>query len=165
VAVVARIGINTGKMIFGNMGSDEKFNYTMMGDPVNLASRLEGANKDYGTWIMIGPETYELVKDAMECRELDLIKVKGKQIPVTVYEVLCEKGRLDARTREGLDRYTIGLSAYRMKQFHAAERAFLEALEILPEDGPSKLYVDRSRKLVAEPPSPHWTYIYEKHDK
>jgi adenylate cyclase len=91
--------------------------------------------------------------------------VKGKQIPVTVYEVLCEKGRLDARTREGLDRYMIGLSAYRMKQFHAAERAFLEALEILPDDGPSKLYAERSRKLVAEPPAPHWTYIYEKQDK
>lgn len=165
VTVVARIGINTGKMIFGNMGSDDKFNYTMMGDPVNLAARLESANKDYGTYLMIGQDTHELVKDAMECRELDLIKVKGKQIPVTVYELLCEKGRLDARKKECLDRYNLGLQAYRMKQFHAAEQRFLEALEIDPEDSPSKLYVERSRALVAKPPEPGWTYIYEKKDK
>lgn len=165
VTVVARIGLNTGKMIFGNMGSDDKFNYTMMGDPVNLAARLESANKDYATYLMIGPETYELVKDVMECRELDLIKVKGKQIPVTVYELLCEKGRLEPRTKECLDRYTLGLQAYRMKQFHAAEQRFLEALEINPNDGPSKLYVERSRALVEKPPEPGWTYIYEKKDK
>ncbi|MCE9582156.1 MAG: CHASE2 domain-containing protein [Planctomycetes bacterium] len=165
VTVVARIGLNTGKMIFGNMGSDDKFNYTMMGDPVNLAARLESANKDYATFMMIGADTYELVKDAMECRELDLLKVKGKQIPVTVYELLCEKGALDPRTRECMDRYNLGLQAYRMKQFHAAEQRFLEALEINPNDGPSKLYVERSRSLVAKPPEPGWTYVYEKKDK
>jgi adenylate cyclase len=165
VTVVARIGINTGKMIFGNMGSEEKFNYTMMGDPVNLASRLEGANKDYGTWIMIGPETHAMVKDELECRELDLIKVKGKQIPVTVYEVICEKGGLDGRTKECLERYTNGLEAYRMKQFLAAERLFREALEIKADDGPSRLYLERSRHLLEKPPEPGWTYIYEKKDK
>ncbi len=165
VTVVARIGLNTGKMIFGNMGSDDKFNYTMMGDPVNLAARLESANKDYATFLMIGPETYELVKNEMECRELDLIKVKGKQIPVTVYELLCEKGRLEPRRKECFDRYNLGLQAYRMKQFHAAEQRFLEALEIDPTDGPSKLYVERSRALVEKPPEPGWTYIYEKKDK
>ena len=165
VTVVARIGINTGTMIFGNMGSDEKFNYTMMGDPVNLASRLEGANKDYATFKMIGPDTYELVKNDFECRELDLLKVKGKQIPVTVYELICEKGQLDSRTREALERYTLGLQAYRMKQFMASERLFNEALEIKPDDGPSKLYLERSRGLIAKPPEPGWTYIYEKKDK
>ncbi|MEK7469630.1 MAG: adenylate/guanylate cyclase domain-containing protein [Planctomycetota bacterium] len=165
VSVLARIGLNTGKMIFGNMGSDDKFNYTMMGDPVNLAARLESANKDYGTYLMIGQDTYELVKDVMECRELDLIKVKGKQIPVTVYELLCEKGRLEPRTRECLDRYNLGLQAYRLKQFLAAEQRFLEALEIDPKDSPSKLYVERSRALVEKPPEPGWTYIYEKKDK
>ncbi|NUN48349.1 MAG: adenylate/guanylate cyclase domain-containing protein [Candidatus Brocadiae bacterium] len=165
VSVVARIGINTGGMIFGNMGSEDKFNYTMMGDPVNLAARLESANKDYGTFLMIGQGTWELVKDSMECRELDLIKVKGKQIPVTVYELLCEKGSLGRKTGEMLERYTLGLQAYRMKQFLAAERLFGEALEIDPEDGPSKLYLERSRHLVAKPPEASWTYIYEKKDK
>ena len=165
VSVLARIGLNTGKMIFGNMGSDDKFNYTMMGDPVNLAARLESANKDYSTYLMIGQETYELVKDAMECRELDLIKVKGKQIPVTVYELLCEKGRLEPRTRECMERYNLGLQAYRMQQFRAAQQRFLEALEIDPNDGPSKLYVERSKTLVEKPPDTKWTYIYEKKDK
>ncbi|MBI2919994.1 MAG: adenylate/guanylate cyclase domain-containing protein [Planctomycetes bacterium] len=165
VTVVARIGINTGTMIFGNMGSDDKFNYTMMGDPVNLASRLEGANKDYATFMMIGPDTYELVKGSMELRELDLIKVKGKQIPVTVYELLCEKGQLDERTKRLLEPYTVGLQAYRLKQFAAAERQFREALEIKPDDGPSKLYLERSLRLIEKPPEPGWTYIYEKKDK
>ncbi|MBI5542794.1 MAG: adenylate/guanylate cyclase domain-containing protein, partial [Deltaproteobacteria bacterium] len=98
--VISRAGINTGQAVSGNMGSKHKFNYTVMGDTVNLASRLEGANKPYGTVLMISESCWEQAREAIEVRELDLLAVKGKQQPVRVFEVLEEKGRVDPRVRE-----------------------------------------------------------------
>ena len=98
--VFARAGVNSGNAVVGNMGSKHKYNYTVMGDMVNLASRLEGANKAYGTFLMISETTVAKLGDAIDVRELDRIAVKGKDVPVTVYEVLDEVGA----DRSGVDR-------------------------------------------------------------
>src|SRR5262249_32615179 len=94
-SITARAGLNSGFGVVGNMGSQNKYNYTAMGDMVNVASRLEGANKAYGTLLMISEFTHQKVKDVVDCRELDFVAVKGKEKPVGVYEVLAQKGKTD----------------------------------------------------------------------
>lgn len=139
----ARIGLNTGLMVIGNMGSTMRMDYTMMGDSVNLASRLEGVNKVYGTNLMISQFTYEDVKDQLEVRELDRIRVVGKSEPVAIYEILAEKGGLDAETQEAMQTFARGLEHYRKKQWAEAIQEFNAVLEIRPNDGPSKTFIER----------------------
>ncbi|MFH1091587.1 MAG: adenylate/guanylate cyclase domain-containing protein, partial [Pseudomonadota bacterium] len=155
-----RMGLNTGPMIVGNMGSEERFDYTVMGDSVNLASRLEGANKQYGTEIMISESTYQEVEGQVEVRELDLLRVKGKKEPIRVFELVAEKGGTPAKKAEVIARYNQGLSLYRDMDFSAAERSFLQALEIDPEDGPSKTYIERCRAYQQQPPPVDWDRVF-----
>ncbi len=163
--VIARAGINTGQAVAGNMGSRHKFNYTVMGDMVNLASRLEGANKPYGTTLMISETTYEKVREVVEARELDLLAVKGKQKPVTVYEVLCEKGALEPQAVQVMAEYRRGLSLYRGQQFAQASAAFEKALALSPEDGPSRTYLERCRHFLADPPGAGWDGVWHMKEK
>src|SRR3989338_1956463 len=113
--IYTRIGLNTGPMVVGNMGTTRKMNYTIMGDAVNLASRLEGANKPYGTYIMIGEPTYLAAKDYIEARELDSIRVMGKREPVKVYELIARKGKLDRANTSVIESYNKGLSYYKIQ--------------------------------------------------
>lgn len=157
----ARIGINSGPCIVGNMGSDERMEYTVMGDSVNLASRLEGASKFYDTLILIGQRTAELAREDVEVREIDLLRVKGKKEPVVVYELLGRKGQLDERKRRVVELYLDGLAAYKMRNLSTACARFSEAMNLDPSDGPSRVYLDRSTAYQQNPPPPDWDGVYE----
>ena len=148
-----RMGVATGPMIVGNMGSRSRTDYTMMGDTVNLAARFESGQKIYGIGIMINDGNYNQVKDLVETRKLDLIQVVGKEEPVIAYEVLDRKGALTPEKYQVLELYNQGLAAYESFDFATAQKLFEQALEIDPEDGPSALYADRCEEYVESPPT------------
>jgi adenylate cyclase len=159
-ALHMRIGINTGTAIAGNMGTDEIFNYTILGDCVNLASRLEGVNKYYGTYILVGEDTWGRVSGLFEARELDWIRVKGKAQPVAIYELLDEAGGLSDRMRSIRDRYAEGLRLYRERNWNEAAARFAAILETDPADGPSRTLLERCTHAAHEPPPEPWDGVY-----
>jgi adenylate cyclase len=163
--VRARAGVNSGNAVVGNMGSKHKYNYTVMGDMVNLASRLEGANKPYGTYLMISEFTYEEVKELVDVRELDLLTVKGKEQPVRVYEVLEEKGKTPAALLRMVEHYDKGLALYRERDFAGAIAAFEAALVENPADRPSLMYIERCRHFLEEPPDQDWDGVWRLEEK
>lgn len=165
VTVNARAGVNSGKTVVGNMGSKHKYNYTVMGDMVNLAARLEGANKPYGTYLMISEFTLTEVEDIVDVRELDYLAVKGKNEPVRVFEVLEEAGKVPEVVARAMQEYEAGLTCYRDREFSAAIDKFESALEILPEDGPSKMYVERCKALLENPPEDDWDGVWRLKEK
>ena len=153
------VGLNSGDMVVGNMGSEMRFDYTVMGDMVNLGSRLEGTNKEYGTNIIISEFTYEKVKDAMCCRELDGVRVKGKLKPVKIYELLGEK-KDEAAFKDLLEGFARGLSLYREAKWDEAIAAFQGVLASRPNDYPSKMYVERCKNLKENPPAEPWDGVF-----
>jgi adenylate cyclase len=155
-----RMGINTGPMVVGNMGSQTRMDYTIMGDAVNLAARLEGANKYYNTYTMISHYTYNLVKDEVEVRELDTIRVIGKKEPITVYELIETKGNLDDLTSNLVRRYNSALELYKNRKFGEAKAEFESIVQDDPEDGPSKTYISRCEAYLKEPPEDDWDGVY-----
>jgi adenylate cyclase len=150
--VYTRVGVNSALMFVGNFGSEQLFNYTAIGDGMNLASRLEGANKAYETLIMIGPRTYELAKDFVEARELDLARVAGKTEAVAVYELMALKGGLSDAQGQARELYVHGLALYREARFQEALGPLEQALKLIPTDGPSKVLAARCRKFAEHPP-------------
>ncbi len=153
------VGINTGPMLVGNMGSVHRFNFTVMGDNVNLASRLEGLNKQFGTRAIISESTYQAVHDKVAVRELDLIRVKGKIEPVRIYELL---GPSEAAERyyELVQGFYRGLEAYRCGQWETALCLFEELHEVFPDDGPLGVFTRRCHAFLANPPAGVWDGVY-----
>jgi adenylate cyclase len=155
--VEARVGINTGNMIVGNMGSRDVFDYTVMGDHVNLGSRLESANKFYGTKIMISEFTYEYVKNEFRTRELDLIRVKGKEKPIKVFELIAfAEDKLNDNFLKLLGTYGEGLQFYKTQQWDKAINAFEACLQLVPDDTPSSEYRTRCIEYKFNSPGPDW---------
>lgn len=153
------IGLNTGPMSVGNMGSNIVQNYTIMGDSVNLASRLEGITKEYGVRIVISEFTYEDVKGKMTAREIDRVKVKGKTEPVRIFELIQEEPPT-GDLKENLDLFGRGYNLYMDKRFADAKEVFKEALKFSQSDPVSELYIERCDEFLAEPPPADWDGVY-----
>jgi adenylate cyclase len=151
-----RIGIATGEVLVGSIGSELMMSYTVMGDTVNLASRLEGANKEYGGRILVSEATVAAASVVIEAREIDRVVTLGQTQPQAVFEIMGRKGELTGAQLELRAHFSEGLAAYRTQRWREARHAFEAELLVMPDDGPSMTFIKRIDRLIAAPPSEGW---------
>jgi adenylate cyclase len=155
-----RIGLCTGPAVVGNMGSRNRMDYTMMGDTVNTAARLEGVNKIYGIYTLVCEHTFQKASNQVVGREIDAINVVGKKEPVVVYQLLGLPEDLDENLLKTMQHYAKGLQRYRQSNWSGAIEAFEAALAIMPDDGPSLAMKKRCHEYLASPPPADWNGSY-----
>jgi class 3 adenylate cyclase len=159
--LLTQIGINSGEMIVGNMGTQKKMNYTIVGNAANLASQIEDINKIYGTWILATENTINEIQDKLLARRLDRIRVAGINEPVRIYEILEIKAEASHILNELLDSFNKAFELFEMRKWKDAESAFEVILRLFPEDGPSRLYLDRCRKFQEKAPDANWDGVFD----
>lgn len=160
-----RIGISTGPVIAGNVGGGKRFNYTALGNDVNLAARLESLNKQYGTQVIISESTADLLGEGAVIRKLDKVRVVGQKKAVTIYEVCGSKERVNALKLESIELYLQGLELYFMKEFSSALTCFKKVLELMPEDKPASILINRCNDCIKTKPHEDWDGVYSLIDK
>ena len=160
------IGLNTDDVVSGNIGSKKQMNYTIIGDGVNLAARLESACKQYGAHILVSEFTYKQLRGTYYSRELDFVVVKGKTQPVAIYEIL------DYHTEESyphmsdaLRYFKSGLAKYRQRKWPEAAKEFQDVLALNANDKAAKLYIERCRHLAENPPGDDWDGVWVMESK
>jgi class 3 adenylate cyclase len=162
--LMTRVGINTGDMVVGNMGTDKKMNYTIIRDAVNLAARLEGVNKQYGTWILASDDTIQQTENRLLVRRLDRVRVVGKSEPVQLYNVIDVMENATEEQKKVVSIFHEALDHFSTREWKNAAEGFKEVLS-LEADGPAPLYIKRCEQYITKDPDAGWDGVFNLTEK